>query len=101
MQDQGGPVRSRGRRFQDPRPYIKKNQRYKQQSTRQSRQKQKHELRSGRSSRQSPKRSTGFRQQERQDMGEKSTSRWTAYAPADETPSSTDAPQKRSIVLTM
>ncbi|GFX87327.1 retrovirus-related Pol polyprotein from transposon 17.6 [Trichonephila clavipes] len=42
MQDQGGPVRSRGRRFQESRPYNK-DQRYKQQCTRQSCQEQEQE----------------------------------------------------------
>ncbi|GFY56604.1 hypothetical protein TNIN_237271 [Trichonephila inaurata madagascariensis] len=47
MQDQGGPVRSRGRRFQESRPYSKKNTNYKQQTRRQSRQEQEQELTSG------------------------------------------------------
>ncbi|GFU33801.1 hypothetical protein TNCV_2828221 [Trichonephila clavipes] len=50
MQDQGGPMRSKGIVFQEPRPYSKKNQGYTQQYTRQSRQEQEQELRSGRSS---------------------------------------------------
>ncbi|GFW91860.1 hypothetical protein TNCV_4080201 [Trichonephila clavipes] len=45
MQDQGGPLRCRGSRFQESRPYNK-DQRYKQQSTRESRQEQELELRS-------------------------------------------------------
>ncbi|GFY68742.1 hypothetical protein TNIN_24261 [Trichonephila inaurata madagascariensis] len=46
MHDQGGPVRSRERKFQDPRPYNK-NPSYRQQSRRQSRQEQEQEPRSG------------------------------------------------------
>ncbi|GFU24327.1 hypothetical protein TNCV_4330121 [Trichonephila clavipes] len=67
MQDQGGPVRSRGRRFQVPRPYNK-DPSYKQQSRRQSCQGQ--EPKSRQSSRQSPHR-RGARQQQRQEMGGK------------------------------
>ncbi|GFT43044.1 hypothetical protein TNCV_3768871 [Trichonephila clavipes] len=77
MRDQGGPVWSRGRRFQDPRPYIKKNPSYRQQTRRQSRQEQEQELRSGRSSRQCPRRGRGSRQRDRQEMRGKSTRRRT------------------------
>ncbi|GFY37524.1 hypothetical protein TNIN_190191 [Trichonephila inaurata madagascariensis] len=70
MQDQGVPVRFRGRRFQESRPYNK-DQRYKQQSTHQNRQEQEQEMRRGRSSRQSSRRSRGASQQQRQEMGGK------------------------------
>ncbi|GFY71253.1 hypothetical protein TNIN_427121 [Trichonephila inaurata madagascariensis] len=71
-QDQGGPVRSRGRRYQEYRPYNK-DQGCKQQSTSQSRQ----EHRRGRSSSQNSSRK-GAKQQQRQEMVGKSTSRRTA-----------------------
>ncbi|GFS28727.1 hypothetical protein TNIN_41561 [Trichonephila inaurata madagascariensis] len=66
MQDQGGPVRSRGKRFQEPRPYSK-NISYRQDSRCQSCQEQEQELRSGRSNRQNPRRGRRSRQQERQE----------------------------------
>ncbi|GFY23769.1 uncharacterized protein TNCV_1630511 [Trichonephila clavipes] len=71
IQDQGGPVRSKGRRYQDYKPYTK-DQGYKQLSTSQSRQ----EPKRGRSSCQNS-RSRGAQQQQRQEMGGKSTSRRT------------------------
>ncbi|GFY52185.1 DDE_Tnp_1_7 domain-containing protein [Trichonephila inaurata madagascariensis] len=78
MQDQWGPVRSRGKRFQEPRPYSKKNPNYKQQTRCQSRLEKEQELRSRQSSRQCPRRGRGSRRQERQEMRGKSTSRKTA-----------------------
>ncbi|GFS35931.1 hypothetical protein TNIN_100671 [Trichonephila inaurata madagascariensis] len=73
MHDQEGPVRSRGSRFQEPRPYNK-DPSYKQQSRRQSPQEKEQEPRSEQLSRQNPQRGL----QERQEMTGKSTSRRTA-----------------------
>ncbi|GFS50385.1 uncharacterized protein TNIN_184191 [Trichonephila inaurata madagascariensis] len=72
IKDQRGPVRSRGRRDQQYRPYYK-DQGYKQQSTSQSRQKTKR----GRSSCQNS-RIRGAQQQQRQEIGGKSTNRRSA-----------------------
>ncbi|GFX58115.1 uncharacterized protein TNCV_4048731 [Trichonephila clavipes] len=73
IQDQGGPVRSRGRRYQEYRRYTK-DPGYKQQSISQSCQ----EIKRGRSGGQNSRRNRGVRQQQRQEMGGKSNSKRTA-----------------------
>ncbi|GFY77715.1 hypothetical protein TNIN_374551, partial [Trichonephila inaurata madagascariensis] len=67
MQAQGGPVRSRGERFQKPRPYSQ-NRRFRQKAKHQGHQEPEQEPRNGRSIRQSQRRGRNSSQQERHEM---------------------------------